>query len=76
MARNNESNMSPVRLASYAIAALALTLVTGLVYGRWTQRWDAPPSLKAAAARVNELPRELGEWKRRCEVRPTRTECT
>jgi hypothetical protein len=62
MSTNNESSLSPVRLASYAIAALALTLVTGLVYGRWTQRWEPPQSLKAAAARVLELPRELGAW--------------
>jgi hypothetical protein len=62
MATKNETSPSPIRLASYALAALALTLVTGLVYGRWTQRWEAPPSLKAAAARVEELPRELGPW--------------
>jgi hypothetical protein len=62
MPKNYDSSLSPVRLASYAIAALALTLITGLVYGRWTQRWGAAPSLKAAAARVNDLPRELGDW--------------
>jgi hypothetical protein len=62
MSTNHDPSLSPLRLASYAIAALALTLITGLVYGRWTQRWEAPPSLKAAAARVNELPHELGPW--------------
>jgi hypothetical protein len=62
MPTNSKTILSPARLASYAVAALALTLVTGLVYGRWTQRWDAPPSLQAAASRVNDLPRELGVW--------------
>lgn len=49
------------RLLALGAAAIALTVLTGVVYGRWTQRWGPPPDLQAAAARV-ELPRQIGAW--------------
>jgi hypothetical protein len=62
---NSVTRFSPSKpqLVAYAVAALAITLVTGLVYGRWTQRWGPTPSLEAAAKRVTALPLEVGAWR-------------
>lgn len=43
-------------------AGVALTLVTGAVYGRWTQRWGPSVDMQAAAARLVELPSQIGDW--------------
>jgi hypothetical protein len=53
---------TPIRFAAYAGAALAITVATGLVYGKWTQRWGPTPSLTKAAERVDQLPKQLGPW--------------
>jgi hypothetical protein len=63
MNKSIPNSLSQSRLIAYSIAAIALTMVTGLVYGRWTQRWGQPPSLQAAAERVESLPREIGPWR-------------
>ncbi len=45
------------------LAGLALVLGTALVHGLWTQRWSKSADLAAAAARLDGLPDDLGEWK-------------
>jgi hypothetical protein len=42
-----------------------LLVLSGLVHGLWTQRWGAPVEFTAAAARLQEFPLEVGEWKGR-----------
>lgn len=52
---------SQTRVVAFGGAAIVLTVLTGVVYGRWTQRWGPPPDLQAAATRV-DLPRQIGNW--------------
>lgn len=42
--------------------AIALTLVTGLVHGRLSQRWGPAPDLLAAAKRLESFPQQFGDW--------------
>src|SRR4051812_21450508 len=44
------------------IAAVVVLLFSGLVHGIWTERWTGREDLKAAAARLHQLPRKLGDW--------------
>ena len=44
------------------IAATALILACGVVHGFWTDRWQAPAETAAAAARMDALPMEVGDW--------------
>src|SRR5262249_16143488 len=46
-------------------AAAMLLILSGLVHGLWTQRWGAPVEFTAAAARLEDFPISLGEWKGR-----------
>jgi hypothetical protein len=68
---NNPIKSMRDRTKLFALAGLAvlLTMASGAVYGRWTQRWGAPPDLKAAADRLTSIPREVGDW-RMLEERP------
>jgi hypothetical protein len=43
-------------------AAVTVLLFSGLVHGLWTDRWSEPGDLRAAAARLPQLPLKLGEW--------------
>lgn len=46
-----------------ALSAAALVIVCGVVHGTWTDRWqDAPAATADAAARMGELPLEVGDW--------------
>ena len=46
-------------------AATILLIVSGLVHGIWTQRWGVPVEFTAAAARIQEFPLDIGDWKGR-----------
>lgn len=65
----SEMKHDRTKLIALAAAAVVLTLASGAVYGRWTQRWGAPPDLKAAASRLTSIPKEIGDW-RMLEERP------
>jgi len=39
-----------------------VTIVTGAVYGRLTQRWGPVPDLVAAARHLQSLPSQIGDW--------------
>lgn len=41
---------------------LSITLLTGALHGRLTQRWGPVPDLAAAAEHLNSFPREFGDW--------------
>jgi hypothetical protein len=43
--------------------ALALTLIGGVLYGSYTQRWNRPVDLSAAAQQLERLPKVIGNWK-------------
>ena len=46
-----------------ALAASTLVIVCGVVHGFWTDRWQGRPVETAdAAARVDALPMEIGDW--------------
>jgi hypothetical protein len=58
-----QKNPERARLFLVTTIAIGLTLVSGLVYGRWTHRWGPTASLEAAADRVQALPKQLGVWR-------------
>src|SRR5207248_10835164 len=40
----------------------AVVLAAGLVHGLWSDRWGDNRDLEAAAARLRQVPRRVGEW--------------
>jgi hypothetical protein len=42
--------------------ALAVVLATGLLHGRWTQRWQSSSALATAAAQLDGVPLTLDDW--------------
>jgi hypothetical protein len=49
------------RLATALIASV-LVIACGVVHGYWSDRWQPPVETAAAAARMDALPMEIGEW--------------
>jgi hypothetical protein len=43
-------------------AALLITLTGGALYGRYAQRWGPPVDMVAAADKLEQLPRQFGDW--------------
>src|SRR3954469_4176877 len=57
-----------------ATVSVAL-LVSGLVHGRWTDRWTRSAAPDEAASRFELLPQEVGDWEgQTIEVKPTRAD--
>jgi hypothetical protein len=50
------------RIVSVAVALL-LILATGFVHGTWTGRWSVSRELEEAAARLDQAPGDIGDWK-------------
>jgi hypothetical protein len=50
------------RLVTLAVALLVL-VVSGLLHGFSSERWASAPALNDAAARVAQVPLEIGDWK-------------
>jgi hypothetical protein len=44
------------------VVLLAITLVTGAIHGRLTQRWGPRPDLLATASHLESFPQEFGDW--------------
>jgi hypothetical protein len=44
------------------LAACVLILAAGVVHGFWSDRWQPPAETAAAAARMDALPMEVGDW--------------
>jgi hypothetical protein len=44
------------------IAAAGILVASGVVHGVWTDRWSEQSDLKAAAARLEQLPLTIGAW--------------
>jgi hypothetical protein len=47
----------------FVLLAVLLLVSAGLVHGVLTNRWSTPAELKAAAARCENVPLSMGEWK-------------
>jgi hypothetical protein len=43
--------------------AIALTIASGMLHGRMSQRWGVDERMKAAAERLALLPEQIGDWK-------------
>ena len=55
--------MKPAAFLLAGIGALVVTLVSGTIHGRFTNRWGTPPDLEAAGRRVESLPTTFGDWR-------------
>ena len=44
-------------------AGLAVVIASGVVYGAWTQRWQKSADLETRAAKLRDLPDDVGRWK-------------
>ncbi len=47
------------------LTGFAVVLLSGLVHGLWTGRWETLPALEAAVARVEGVPHKVGDWEGR-----------
>src|SRR5688500_14396538 len=47
---------------AFLIAGLTVLLAGGVVHGVWTERWQRSPYLAERAARLDDLPTEVGGW--------------
>src|SRR5438445_3065953 len=45
------------------LLALSILTASGLVHGSWSERWSPSTALQEAAARVNQVPLAIGDWK-------------
>jgi hypothetical protein len=55
--------MKPILFAAQVCLLVLLGVVSGVVHGRLTNRWGAPPELKAAGKTLATPPRACGDWK-------------
>ena len=64
----NANSSSPSRRRTGATAllplvgALLITVAGGAWYGSYAQRWGPPVNLVAAATKLEQLPRQFGDW--------------
>jgi hypothetical protein len=49
------------------VTGLALVVLTGLVHGFWTGRWQQSRELKDAVARLDRVPLQAGPWQGRAQ---------
>lgn len=54
--------MKLTSLISLGTALVAMTVVVGIVHGRWTNRWGHRPDIKSAGIRLEQLPMTIGDW--------------
>ncbi len=52
-----------VRLICTVVVILAVTVMSGLVQGRWTKRWGEPLELVARADALKTIPQSIGDWR-------------
>jgi Protein of unknown function (DUF3485) len=62
MPEQKRSLSSIIRFIGLMIVGVGITIATGLVHGRLTQRWGPPPDLQAAARGLQEFPKQIGDW--------------
>jgi hypothetical protein len=60
---NSKNTLSPIaRFAIVLTAGVGITIATGVVCGRASQRWGAVPDLVAAGDHLKTLPKQIGSW--------------
>lgn len=59
--RPNRQSAGASALVALA-AALLITVTGGAWYGSYSQRWGPPADLVVAATKLEQLPRQLGDW--------------
>jgi hypothetical protein len=47
------------------LSVAALTLASGVLHGRLTNRWGPPFAMREAAARLDQIPSQFGQWRLR-----------
>ena len=53
----------PLRFALGVTLAVVVTLASGIIHGRMTDRWGPAPDTVAAAERLAGFPEQFGDWK-------------
>ncbi|MGE3315772.1 MAG: exosortase-associated EpsI family protein [Planctomycetaceae bacterium] len=56
--------ISTIQAVGILIAVGALTAVPAVIHGRIMNRWGMPADLQVGAARVQNFPTQIGDWKR------------
>jgi len=59
---SNSSLNSLVRFVTVLAVGVGITVVTGVVCGRVSQRWGPVPDMVAAAEHLKSLPARIGSW--------------
>jgi Protein of unknown function (DUF3485) len=62
MVESASPNQGRRRLTVANLVAFALLVGSGLVYGRLTDRWGTSTALAQAVARLDRVPRSVGDW--------------
>ena len=60
----SEESSPPGRMATILpmLVAITILITSGIMYGRWTNRWAVSRDLDEAIARLDRVPRTVGEW--------------
>lgn len=59
---SNSDYSSLVRLVIALVVGIGITVATGVVCGRVSQRWGPVPDMVAAANHLKSLPAQIGSW--------------
>ena len=62
MADQLKQSNAPIKYWLFVVLGIVITLSSGIVYGRLSQRWGAAPDLVAAAQHLQTFPTRLGTW--------------
>jgi hypothetical protein len=52
-----------VREILLTAGAVVILVLTGLVHGAWTNRWEKSQALEEAVASLQKVPHQLGDWR-------------
>jgi len=59
----NKSPMKPRPLLIALVSVVAMTVMSGMVQGELRNRWGRSEDMLALAAKLDEMPKTLGNWK-------------
>jgi len=58
---------APMKTAFVFLLAVALTLLSGVLHGRMSERWEQGIDFQPALAKLREMPARIGDWQMRDE---------
>jgi exosortase len=67
----SEQHDAPVSIRSRILpitVASAVVLCSGLVHGKWTNRWRVSHEIEVAVSKLDQIPMEAGDWQGRTQV--------